>query len=178
MQSNLDLAGSPTPTAGSLVRVREMFVIPEAYVIAVAVWAGWTPVSMLLMAPSIAAAHGAAVAIGVAMLAVPMLAAAFLLLRRRRSARTFMLYATVFSAAVGGVADSQWLILAYAHQAVLVALLWLPRIDAVLSATYRDEVMPATPLVARSRRVAWAFGWFVAMFATGVAAVFGLASMG
>lgn len=156
-----------------------MFMLPEAYVVAVAVWAGWTPVSLLLVTPSLAAIHGLAVVLGVISLTAPTLAAAVYLLRRRRSARLPLLYATIITGAVLGAASgSDWLILLYAHQALLIGLLWLPRVDAVLSVTYRDQVMPATPLILRSRRAAWTCGFLVAMFASGVAMVFALAHVG
>lgn len=158
------------PITGNLARVRGMFVLYEAYVIAVALWCGWTPASLLVVAPGMAAQHGLGAALGIVLIAVPMLAAAIYLFRRRRSARAPLLYASLVTGAViAGAAESQHLLLVYLHQAALVGVLWLPRIDAVLSPTYRDEVMAAAPLVGRSRRAAWACVFLMAMGASGVA---------
>lgn len=156
-----------------LARIREMFALPEAYVTAVAIWAGGPAAALILVTPKTVARGGLVPALLLIVMAVPMLMAALGLLRRRRSARALMAYATMSMGIVlAATTEDLPIVLVYAHQLALVGLLWLPRIDAVLGDRYREQVIAMVPLVARRRRILLAAGFLLAMLLTSLGVAF------
>jgi hypothetical protein len=169
----MSIDDSTFSSPAKLARIREMFALPEAYVTAVAIWAGGPAAALILATPKTVARGGLVPALLLIVLAIPMLMAAVGLLHRRRSARTLMAYATMSMGIIlAATTEDLSIVLVYAHQLALVGLLWLPRIDAVLGERYRDQVIAMVPLVGRRRRALLTVGFLLAMLVTGLGLAF------